>query len=451
MVAYPVPLADTIVAPSGDATGVTDTAAINLLTQAGKVAQLGSGTYYTTNITLDSNAALLGVGPSTILQAVAGTTGAMIAVKTPASSVQVTVEHLSLIPNTGTLIGVKLDNTGLGNPDSRHHLFDVFVNLSGGDAFYFGAVTRGVTVIACTQYNSGGFGFNIQAGATDNFFTDCVSGPSTSHGWNILGGNNHFKGCKSFFAGYNGATWGTTQAGFYLNACTYNVFAACSAQQSALHGFDFQSAVHCTMCACDSDSNSAGTVGGVGVNTNSSTFCNIIGTSGNNNGSLTPAAQLYGYQVAGTQSGTNFYGNTVTGTSGRFNYVSGGGYMIIDGTQVDISGSGSFKAGLMNASGGISTAASAPIIGTPVAGTNGGAAVQLSDVTRDYMVYLQVGTAGTALVVTMGSTSAGTDVTIHASGVATAGQTVSFRLPAGWYFKWSATTATLAQSVAVGC
>ena len=107
-------------------------------------------------------------------------------------------------------------------------------------------------------------------------------------------------------------------------------------------------------------------------------------------------------------------------------------------------------AGIISANAGTSSAGSAPIL-TAVAGTNGGAAVQLSDVTRDYMVYLQVGTAGTAWVVQMGHTSAGNDVTLHASGVATAGQTLSFRLPAGWYFLWSATTATLAQSVAVGC
>jgi hypothetical protein len=98
---------------------------------------------------------------------------------------------------------------------------------------------------------------------------------------------------------------------------------------------------------------------------------------------------------------------------------------------------------------GFNTSGSAPIL-TGVAGTNGGAAVQLSDTSRDYMVYLQVGTAGTAWIVSMGHTSAGNDVTLHASGVATAGQVLSFLLPTGWYFLWSATTATLAQSVAVG-
>lgn len=115
-----------------------------------------------------------------------------------------------------------------------------------------------------------------------------------------------------------------------------------------------------------------------------------------------------------------------------------------------VSPAGDTMAGLLTLGGGTSTAASAPVL-TGVAGTNGGGGVQLSDTTRDYFVYLQVGTAGTAWIVSMGHTSAANDVTIHASGTATAGQTLSFRLPAGWYFLWSATTATLAQSVAVGC
>jgi hypothetical protein len=127
--------------------------------------------------------------------------------------------------------------------------------------------------------------------------------------------------------------------------------------------------------------------------------------------------------------------------------------------QGGVNGTGPFRidqagnvttSGIINVAGGSDTAASAPVL-TAVAGTNGGAAVQLTDTTRDYNVYLQVGTAGTAWIVSMGHTSSGNDVTLHASGVATAGQVLTFRLPAGWYFLWSATTATLAQSVAVGC
>ena len=88
-------------------------------------------------------------------------------------------------------------------------------------------------------------------------------------------------------------------------------------------------------------------------------------------------------------------------------------------------------------------------LSTPAA-TNGGAGVQVS-ITQDAMVYLQVGTAGTAFSLSIGHTSGASDVTLISTAVATAGELISFRLPAGWYYKWSATTATLAQQKAVAC
>lgn len=97
---------------------------------------------------------------------------------------------------------------------------------------------------------------------------------------------------------------------------------------------------------------------------------------------------------------------------------------------------------------GTSTAPSAPVL-TPSFAAN--TAAQLSDTTRDYMVYLQIGTAGTALAVTMGPTSAANAATVITGATATAGEIIAVRLPAGWFLKWNATTATVANQVAVGC
>ena len=104
-------------------------------------------------------------------------------------------------------------------------------------------------------------------------------------------------------------------------------------------------------------------------------------------------------------------------------------------------------AGLLTLNGGSATAASAPVL-TPAFAN--GTAAQLADLTRDYVVYLEVATAGTAFVVQIGPTSTPAN-TVVASGPATSGQVVSFRLPAGWWVKWSATTATLANQTAIGC
>ncbi len=103
--------------------------------------------------------------------------------------------------------------------------------------------------------------------------------------------------------------------------------------------------------------------------------------------------------------------------------------------------------GLSVNNGGSSSAGSAPVLAPAFAN---GTAAQLADTTRDYMVYLEVGTAGTAFTVAIGPTS-GVANTVVASGTATSGEVVTIRLPAGWFLKWSAVTATLASQLAIGC
>lgn len=104
---------------------------------------------------------------------------------------------------------------------------------------------------------------------------------------------------------------------------------------------------------------------------------------------------------------------------------------------------------VINANAGTSSAGSAPVL--TALGAVSGTAIQLTDLTRDYQVYLEVTTAGTATSVTIGHTSSANDVTLMASAAATAGQVITFRLPAGWYFKWTGTTTAVANQVAVGC
>jgi hypothetical protein len=104
---------------------------------------------------------------------------------------------------------------------------------------------------------------------------------------------------------------------------------------------------------------------------------------------------------------------------------------------------------VINANAGTSSAGSAPVL--TALGAVSGTAIQLSDLTRDYLVYLEVTTAGTATSLTIGHTSSANDVTLMSSAAATAGQVISFRLPAGWWFKWTGTTTAIGNQVAVGC
>lgn len=97
----------------------------------------------------------------------------------------------------------------------------------------------------------------------------------------------------------------------------------------------------------------------------------------------------------------------------------------------------------------MNTSGNAPIIAAP--GFSSGVASQLSDLTRDYMCYIQVGTGGGTVTLSIGATSAGTDVTLINAGVGVNGETFSIRLPAAWYLKITLVTSTITSQKAVGC
>ena len=66
------------------------------------------------------------------------------------------------------------------------------------------------------------------------------------------------------------------------------------------------------------------------------------------------------------------------------------------------------------------------------------------------MVYLQIGTAGTAFTLAIGPTSTPAN-TIISSATPTATELLAVRLPAGWFLKWAGTSTTLASQKAIGC
>ena len=331
-----------VIGPSGDATGAADTAAINAVAGAGGTALLKNGTYYVTHLLPDSYGAILGTGAGTILKAVSGTAGYMIALKTPASTHQVMLRDLVLVPDTGTLGGIQFDNTGLG-ASPMHVLTNVQVQRAGGDGFHFDNDANGLHLYGCSAQNSGGYGFYLGTGCTDSHFVSCTAAVSVDHGWHVGGWNNMFTTCKSYFSGNRGGntgSWGTTQAGFYLSSCQNNTFVGCSAQNNALHGFDLQSTVNCTITGCETDGNNQGRAGGVGINTKACTYCSVVGNAGSNIGT---DPQLYGLQLAGTQTGTEFIGNTAGGTSGAANFISASGYLYVDAVGADFSGLSYFR------------------------------------------------------------------------------------------------------------
>jgi hypothetical protein len=124
-------------------------------------------------------------------------------------------------------------------------------------------------------------------------------------------------------------------------------------------------------------------------------------------------------------------------TSGTTNGPLAGGEQV--GTYAEV----------INANAGTSSAGSAPVLTALGFATT--VAAQLSDLTRDYNVYLECTTSGTATSITMGPTSSANAVTVMSSAAATAGTVYTIRLPAGWFLKWGGTTTAFANQVAVGC
>jgi hypothetical protein len=104
--------------------------------------------------------------------------------------------------------------------------------------------------------------------------------------------------------------------------------------------------------------------------------------------------------------------------------------------------------GVFTPTDGTNTSGSAPVLTS--LGFVSGTAAQLSDLTRDYVVYLAVTTSGTATTVAIGPTSTPANTILPSSSV-TAGQLITFRCPAGWYIKWAGTTTAIATQTAIGC
>jgi hypothetical protein len=333
--------------PSADTSGTTDTANIQQAVIAGQ--QLAPGTFYVSNLLLDTGNILAGSGYGTILQAVSGTTGYVIALTHPATSAQVSVRNLTVNCNQ-VCGGILLDNTGFTpvSPfvpyDPLHSLENVFVLAANGDGYHLDNNAREIRLRNCTQYFASGYGFYLGpgaaaggAGCTDSHFTDCTSGASGNHGWYIAdtAANNMLTSCKAFYAGFTESTgdWGTTECGFEVLGA-FCTFTGCSAQQAALHGFDLNAASNCTITGCEADTNSAGAsvTTGVGINVNGTTQCSVIGNTGTVNTYDPPGSQAYGIQTAGTLNGTSVVGNSLYGNSGSLNRTDTGGS---DNTFID--------------------------------------------------------------------------------------------------------------------
>lgn len=118
--------------------------------------------------------------------------------------------------------------------------------------------------------------------------------------------------------------------------------------------------------------------------------------------------------------------------------------LTISGAFATTSGGTITIAGLSTFNGGTNTAAAATVT-TPTLG----AAAQLAQTTKDSMLYIVVGTAGT-LTIAIGATS-GVTTTIVSGVASSIGDMYSIRLPAGWYIAVTSSTTAAWTTTAIIC
>jgi hypothetical protein len=97
-----------------------------------------------------------------------------------------------------------------------------------------------------------------------------------------------------------------------------------------------------------------------------------------------------------------------------------------------------------------SAEAAANILSTLLIGNAQTSGTQLSDVTRDYMCYVTSSGGGTNNTLTIGPNSTATAATIFAAATLGTGTSFDWRLPAGWFIRFTG-TATLGIQSGIGC
>ena len=150
----------------------------------------------------------------------------------------------------------------------------------------------------------------------------------------------------------------------------------------------------------------------------------------------TPGSQVWAVDAGGNtvQSGNIIASGTITGA-----VLNAGtqGATAYSGIQTYLANAGdNTSAAAVYLNGTIGAGGNA-ILGTAATGT------QLSDTTRDYMVYLTSvgGSAGATLTIGTAASAAGCFATLYANATIGTGFSYSFRLPAGWYIRPQATVA----------
>lgn len=344
-------------------------------------------------------------------------------------------------PGSGSGVGINLTESG-GAANEYIHLTDVTVYDFGshGIACELMIVSHFDRVVS---QNNGGKGFYIYGASasvagTSCTFTACWANTNATYGWHLQ---------YMVYCAMNACAADTNGIGYMLDTCQSVVLTGCGTESDVAKGgldgtgFKVSASQGVTLLNCWNYNNKA-----VGFwNTAASSATAFIGIIEN-----TPSGATASLKTdSGTTSTVVSYDlTTATALAGSDQILNDGeGNVTFTGTLFS-SAINAYGVLTLESGGGTNSAASVAVISSP--GFAVGTASQLSDTTRDYMVYIEIGTAGTVMTLAIGPANTVVNV-IHSSSTPTAAMQFAVRLPAGWYLKVGGTSTTIATQIAIGC
>jgi len=169
---------------------------------------------------------------------------------------------------------IHYDNTGgtFTFFDPNHIIENILIYTAAGAGLSLSVDCRESKVVNVFCTGANGDAFYISA--TDSTFVNCTSGAAGLNGWNILGPNNRFTGCKAFGSARLVSSGGFDGAGFRI-AQPRNMLTTCEAQDNGWHGFLFLNANNCISSSLVADSNGTNTTGSAGIRVDNSDKCLI--------------------------------------------------------------------------------------------------------------------------------------------------------------------------------
>jgi hypothetical protein len=248
----------------------------------GATAMLPRGVIMVGNILVPNHVRLVGHGVGTVLRAVVGTTGSMVALVANHNRF-VVISDLRIDGNGAAVTGIRINTQDVANDeyaDGSANLINLLIHNCGVDGIHLEGrgedIIQNIRIRDCSRY-----GLNVEC--VDNDIANVVCATSGAAGVRVTHANNRFTNVKSYFSGF---ITPATGYGFWFDGSIGGHTATlvnCESQDNNNHNYYAQNFDRAVMVGCVSDSGNAGNNGSVdqsanGVQINGSSYCHYQGS-----------------------------------------------------------------------------------------------------------------------------------------------------------------------------